>query len=344
MSTGQLPFRSHDRDQLLEMQRTGSPTNPRVLRPDLHPEAEKIILKLLQKTVERRYKDAHHLSEDLKSLQRTLPSAPWETMQNPESQGSPAAPPPPPAPSAGVAEWATRSAHFGRMVSRAYPGGDAPAEINTSLEEAWRLANRAARLEGEVASHMRKLEALERRGRALRAEIGRKVEELAQEESRVLREAAAENDVVNQIRERLSGAERNVAQARAQADQAERQGLPVATLRAVFERSGQMLAFVDAKREVLAEHELRAAKKDSQARDLRRQIEDLRAQLARYAEAMEEELTQGRERVAARTREGIQYERSFSEASETLLRHLRGRPECRDLVEELSRNDKPATA
>jgi serine/threonine-protein kinase len=105
-----------------------------------------------------------------------------------------------------------------------------------------------------------------------------------------------------------------------------------------------MLAFVDAKREVLAEHELRAAKKDSQARDLRRQIEDLRAQLARYAEAMEEELTQGRERVSARTREGIQYERSFSEASDTLLRHLRGRPECRDLVEELSRNDKPATA
>ncbi|MFO0629571.1 MAG: protein kinase [Polyangiales bacterium] len=344
MSTGQLPFRSHDRDQLLEMQRTGSPTNPRVLRPDLHPEAEKIILKLLQKTVERRYKDAHHLSEDLKALQRTLPSAPWEAMQNPEAQGSPAAPPPPPAPSAGVAEWATRSAHFGRMVSRAYPAGDAPAEIGTALEEAWRLSNRAARLEGEVASHMRKLEALERRGRALRAEIGRKVEELAQEESRVLREAAAENDVVNQIRERLSGAERNVAQARAQADQAERQGLPVATMRAVFERAGQMQAFVDAKREVLAEHELRAAKKDSQARDLRRQIEDLRAQLARYAEAMEEELTQGRERVAARTREGIQYERSFSEASETLLRHLRGRPECRDLVEELSRNDKPATA
>jgi hypothetical protein len=344
MSTGQLPFRSHDRDQLLEMQRSGSPTNPRVLRPDLHPEAEKIILKLLQKTVERRYKDAHHLSEDLKALQRTLPSAPWETMQNPDAQGSPAAPPPPPAPSAGVAEWATRSAHFGRMVSRAYPAGDAPAEISTALEEAWRLANRAARLEGEVASHMRKLEALERRGRALRAEIGRKVEELAQEESRVLREAASENDVVNQIRERLSGAERNVGQARAQADQAERQGLPVATMRAVFERAGQMQAFVDAKREVLAEHELRAAKKDSQARDLRRQIEDLRAQLARYAEAMEEELTQGRERVAARTREGIQYERSFSEASETLLRHLRGRPECRDLVEELSRNDKPATA
>ena len=342
MTTGQLPFRSHDRDQLLEMQRSGNPTNPRVLRPDLHPDAEKIILKLLQKSTERRYKDAHHLSEDLKALQRTLPSAPWEALQNAEAGQAP--PPPPPAPSPGVAEWATRSAHFGRMVARAYPAGDAPTEIHTALEEAWRLANRAARLEGEVASHMRKLEALERRGRALRAEIGRKVEALAQEESRVLREAAAENEAVAQLRERIAGAERNVAQSRAQADQAERQGLPMATLRAVFERAGQMQAFVDAKREVLAEHELRAAKKDAQARDLRRQIEDLRAQLARYAEAMEEELAQGRERVAARTREGIQYERSFTEATDTLLRHLRGRPECRDLVEELSRADKPAAS
>jgi serine/threonine protein kinase len=58
MMTGQLPFRSHDRDALLEMQRSANPVNPRTLRPDLHPDAEKIILKLLQKTADRRYKDA----------------------------------------------------------------------------------------------------------------------------------------------------------------------------------------------------------------------------------------------------------------------------------------------
>ncbi|MEZ4392178.1 MAG: hypothetical protein R3A48_13870 [Polyangiales bacterium] len=242
-----------------------------------------------------------------------------------------------------MAEWATRSAHFGRMVARAYPGGDAPAEIGAALDEAWRLrtAPRGSR------ARWRRTCASSRRSSgtaAVRAEIGRKVEELAQEESRPLREAATENEVVGQIRERLSAAERNLAQGKAQADQAERQGHPVATLRAVFERAGQMQAFVDARREALAEHELRAAKKDSQARDLRRQIEDLRAQLARYAEAMEDELTQGRERVAVRTREGIQFERGFTEASDVLLRHLRGRPECRDLVEELSRNEKPAQA
>ena len=32
------------------------------------------------------------------------------------------------------------------------------------------------------------------------------------------------------------------------------------------------------------------------------------------------------------------FERSFSESSDVLLRHLRGRPECRDLFEELARD------
>jgi serine/threonine-protein kinase len=336
MTTGKLPFHSHDREQLLEMQRNAPPPNPRVLRADLPREAEAIVLRLLQKDVARRYKDAHHLSEDLKAFQRSLPSTPWEIANSAEAPASP--PQPPPAPSAGVAEWASRAALFGRMVARAYPAGDAPAEVQGALDDAWRLANRAARLEGEVASHMRKLEALERRGRALRAEIGRKVEELAHEESRVLRDAAAENEMVTQQRERMAAAERNQTQARGQADGAEKQGVSGAALRTAYERVGQTTAMVEARREALAEHELRAARKDAQARDLRRQIEDLRAQLARYADAMEEDLSQGRERVAQRTREGVTYERSFTEATDIIVRHLRGRPECRDLLDEFLRD------
>jgi eukaryotic-like serine/threonine-protein kinase len=337
MTTGKLPFHSHDREQLLDMQRNSPPPSPRLLRTDLHPEAEKIIIRLLQKDPARRYKDAHHLSEDLKALQRSLPST--HTWDQPHSGDGPApTPQPPPAPSAGVTEWATRSAQFARMVSRAFPAGDVAQDIQAALDEAWRLSARASRLEGEVASHMRKLEALERRGRALRAEIGRKVEELAHEESRVLRDAASENEIVSQFRERLAIGERNFAQARAQSDAAEKQGLTISALRTMFERSGHMLALVEARRESLAEHELRAAKKDAQARDLRRQIEELRGQLTRYADAMEEDLAQGRERVAQRTREGIGYERAFSEASDVILRALRGRPECRDLLEEFMRD------
>ena len=70
-------------------------------------------------------------------------------------------------------------------------------------------------------------------------------------------------------------------------------------------------------------------------RDLRRQIEELRAQLARYAEALDEDLSQGREKVAARTREGLAFEKSFSEVSTLLLNHLKGKPEVRDLLQDL---------
>ncbi len=335
MATGQLPFRSHDREQLLEMQRTGSTPNPRSLRPDLLPAAESIILKLLQKSTEKRYKDAHHLSEDLKALQRSFPSSPWELVQSGDQPIS--APQAPPAPSAGVAEWATRAAHFARMVARAYPASDPPPDVGHALDEAWRLASRASRLEGEVASLLRKLEALEKRGRALRAEIGRKVEELAHEESRVLRDASAEGEIVSALRDKMAQGERLIAQARAQVEAAERSGVQGAALKPLYMQLGGAQSAVEARRELLTEHEARANRKDGQARDLRRQIEELRGQLSRYAEAMEEDLSQGRERVSARTREGIGFEKAFAEASDVLLRHLRGRPECRDLFEELAR-------
>jgi serine/threonine-protein kinase len=329
MLTGQLPFRSNDRDTLLEMQRTAPPPRPRSIRPDAHPQGEAIALRLLEKDVRKRYRDAHHLQEELKALQRSLPTQAWEI----DGGEAPVAPPPPPPPqSAGVTEWASRAALFARMVSRAYPAGNAPPEISTSLAQMWDLAARANRLEGEVASYQRKLEALERRGRALRAEIGRKVEELAHEESRVMREASADGEDVEKVRGELAGAEKLAAQARALADAANRSGNLDP---AVFERAGAAAATAQAKREQLGRYENKKAAREANARDLRRQIEELRGQLSRYAEALEEDLAQGREKVAARTREGLGFEKSFSEASNLLLGHLRGKPECRDLVSEL---------
>jgi serine/threonine protein kinase len=329
MLTGQLPFRSDDRETLLEMQRTSTAPRPRSIKPDVLPAAESIVIKLLEKDRRKRFQDAHHLHEELKSLQRSLPSTPWEV----NTTGENIAPPPPPPPqSAGVIEWASRAALFSRMVSRAHPANNAPAEVQTALTQAWDLASRATRLEGEVASHTRKLEALERRGRALRAEIGRKVEELAHEESRALRELQAEQAEVTRLREALQQADRAAAQAKTAADQASG---AASQLRVVFERAGATTALVEAKREQLKQHEQKATQKEAQARDLRRQIEELRAQLARYAEALEEDLSSGREKVAARTREGIGYEKSFSDVSALLLNHLKAKPEARDLLQEL---------
>jgi serine/threonine-protein kinase len=207
--------------------------------------------------------------------------------------------------------------------------------VQTAVQQAWDLASRASRLEGEVASHTRKLEALERRGRALRAEIGRKVEELAHEESRVLRDSAAAHQDAARLREQLQVSERNASTARAQADQAMQQAMPAPQMRQVFERAGAAAALVDARREQLSELEQKAAAKDGQARELRRQIEELRAQLSRYAEALEEDLVAHREKVAQRTRDGLSFEKSFSDVSALLINHLKAKPEVRDLLQEL---------
>jgi hypothetical protein len=337
MLTGQLPFRSNDRDTLLEMQRTHPPPRPRSIRPDAHPQGEAISLRLLEKDVRKRYRDAHHLQEELKALQRSLPSQPFDIEGSGESAAAP--PPPPPPQSAGVIEWASRAALFARMVSRAYPSGNTPPEVMNTLAQLWDLAARANRLEGEVASFTRKLEALERRGRALRAEIGRKVEELAHEESRVMREAAADGEDVEKVRGELGAAEKLAAQSRQLADAAVRAGTMEPS---TFERAGAAAATAQAKREQLGRYENKKAARESNARDLRRQIEELRGQLQRYAEALEEDLAQGREKVAQRTREGVGFEKSFSEGSSLLLNHLRGKPECRDLISELlSVNSSP---
>lgn len=335
MLTGQLPFRSDDRETLLEMQRTAVAPKPRTIKPDVLPNAESIVMKLLEKERRKRFQDAHHLHEELKSLQRALPSTPWEI----GGAGENAAPPPPPPPqSPGVIEWASRAALFSRMASRAYPAGNAPPDVQNAVAQVWDLASRANKLEGEVASHTRKLEALERRGRALRAEIGRKVEELAHEESRVLRDAAAEQQEAGRLKDQLAAAEKNAQATRGQADTAVSQALPAAQLRPIFEKAGAAGALVDAKREQLVDHEQKGSVKEGQARDLRRQIEELRAQLARYAEALEEDLSAGREKVAARTREGLAFEKSFSDVSALLINHLKSKPEVRDLLQELMTN------
>ncbi len=342
MLTGQLPFRSSDREVLLEMQRSAAPARPTSVKSDVLPPAESICLRLLEKDPRKRYQDAHHLLEELKALQRALPSQQsWEVST---AELTPAAPPPPPPQSPGVIEWANRAALFARMVSRAYPSGNAPPEIQQATAQVWDLASRANRLEGEVSSHTRKLEQLERRGRALRAEIGRKVEELAQEESRALREMSADQEEVERLQGEQVTLERSAVGARALADSAERQGQGT---RALFERSGAAQAFVDAKRDQIAAREAKRAAKEAVARDLRRQIEQLRSQLARYAEALEEDLSGRREKVAVRAREGLTLEKTFSDNTNLLLQHLKNKQECRDLLNDLLANlgmNTPPTA
>ncbi|HEX7479680.1 MAG TPA: protein kinase [Polyangiales bacterium] len=342
MLTGQLPFRSSDRETLLEMQRSSPPPRPRSLRADVAPQAEAIILRLLEKDPSKRFRDGHHLQEELKAFQRTLPGKPWETQQTTDAPAAP--PPPPPAPTPGVQEWGTRAANFARALARGYPNGKPPEEIQTGADTLWTLASRAARLEGEIASHSQKLEATEKRGRALRAEMGRKVEELAAEESRALREASDWRERAHKIEGSINEAKRELEDASRRADGREVASLDLQRLRQVFEASGAARAHVEANQRHHEFQLLHATEKEKQAADLRKQIDELRKQLQRYSDALENDLAAGRDRIATRVKEALGFEKSFDEASTLLLAHLRDKPECRDLIEELLTGERERTA
>jgi len=342
MLTGQLPFRAGDREALLEMQRTAVAPDPVTIRKDCNEDARRIVLRLLEKDAKKRYRDGHHLLEELKRLQRSLPNGPgWDAKKGGPGTESAQLPPAPTQKTLSVTEWAGRAGLFSRMVSRAYPGATVPDEVASALAAIWEVSAKANGLEGEISSHTRKLEALEKRGRALRAEIGRKVEELAQEESKALREAQSYGEEEEQALRELSEVRRAAKDHIAAADHAEKLGQGSRTL---FERAGAARALVDAKTAWSDNRKRRREARESAAGDLRRQIEELRAQLSRYAEAVEEDLNVGREKVAKKSREGLAYERRFVEASQLLIEHLRARPEVRDLLAEIGEEVPPLPA
>lgn len=332
MLTGRLPFRSGDRDELLELQRKGKPPTPRKYRPDIPEQAEEIILKLLEKDPANRFRDGHHLKEELKEMQRALPSREWDA----PTETAPVAPPPPaPAQAPGVVEWSRTAANFLRAVARAYPDGNAPTEVQGASDQIWEFASKASRLEGELESHSKKLEAIEKRGRGLRAEIGRKVEDLAGEESRALRDASAERDMLSQLILKRKRAQREYLTAQAEVQAA---GSNVERIRRGHETLGASRAKVDTLEAVARDYERRARAKEDVAGERRKQIEDLRAQLKRYSEALESDLQTGRERIANRVREALKYEKAFGESSNLLLDHLRDKAECRELLEHIDKS------
>jgi serine/threonine-protein kinase len=63
--TGQRPFTSGSRSEIIQQIGTLDPTRPRSLRPDLSPDLEAICLKCLEKKPARRYTTAGELADDL---------------------------------------------------------------------------------------------------------------------------------------------------------------------------------------------------------------------------------------------------------------------------------------
>lgn len=330
MLTGRLPFRAGDRDSLLELQRAGKPPKPTALREDCHPAAEHICLKLLQKDPKKRYRDGHHLLEELKELQRSLPDEGWRQSA---PQDPPSALPNSEGKGTDVSTWATHAGLYSRMLARVFPVDETPSSAAKALSELWQTVARANSLEGRVAAEMKQVESLERKGHAMKAEIGRMVEELATEESRMLRGAAELAQEEATARTAVERAEEFAHKCLVTANEAQIEGRGT---RELYERVGAATGRVHAKRQWQDSYRSKREEREARARDLRRQVEELRGQLSRYLDELEQDLARGRERVAENTREGVTCESAYARLCRELHGHVSGKPDCRELLAEIS--------
>src|SRR5205807_1049616 len=72
--TGQHPFHASTVQELLRAHRVTEPPRPSSLAPDLHPELERILLRLLAKEPSARFQSANELMAALAQVSGTLPS------------------------------------------------------------------------------------------------------------------------------------------------------------------------------------------------------------------------------------------------------------------------------
>ncbi|MBI5489806.1 MAG: protein kinase [Deltaproteobacteria bacterium] len=329
MLTGRLPFDGPGRNAVMEQHRSAPPSPPSRHVPGLLPLAESIVLKLLEKDPGRRYRDAHHLLEDVKALLRQAPRNPWETSTEPAagSRGG--------ARVSGIVAWSLRAAMFARMLARAFPGGEAPASIALALDEMWKLSALAARAEGEMGADASKLEAHERRAREFRAQVGRQIEELAREVSHGHRRISELDERRRNLVTLVEEARSVVATLRGRITALEVAGEMGSGLREAYQALGAAEARVAAREDELDDLNGKLVATESQIASLESQSRSYREQLERSADVMDTEAATLRRRVSERTEESGRQDRSLVDTTQALLDVLGTRPECVEILQEM---------
>lgn len=340
MATGRLPYSAHDRDGYIEAHKKVFPPPPDKYITNMDPRAVKAIMSLLEKDPARRFRDAHHLLEELKALQRRVGPfvAAFETSPLPERPQQSFS-------SVGIideaASWALKATIFGRMVARAYPNGGGPQSVSESLDQLWRLAAATTRLDGELHAEVKRNESLQKRGRDFRAQVGRRIEDLSREESRLKREIAAAASEVERLRREYSQATEELAAARTTIASIDK-GRDEMTdeLRRAYEMAGAAAARRQARAEAVAKVESKLAKWQEECDSIDTQLVEYRNQLDKQSSTIEDDLAAGRQRLVAKAQERESYAAKLFEAAQVLNAHFRDRPECHSLIEELHELEK----
>ena len=339
MCTGRLPFSAHDRDGYIESHKSVMPYSPDKFIPNLDPRAVRVIMRLLEKDPGQRFRDAHHLLEELKALQRRVgPASQWEAPSNERSSQVFA----PWADAVGdVAQWALKATIFGRMVARSYPGGVGPQKVMTALENLWRGTASITRLDGELQAEVKRNEGLQRRGRDFRAQVGRRIEDLAREQSRLKREIAAASEDLARLRTEYERAGQELARARTIISSIDK-GRDEMTdeLRRAYEMAGAAAAKRQARAEAVAKVDTKIRKWQEECDRIDAQLKEYRGHLESQSSTIDDDIETGRERLTNKLQEREDFNEALTQTCNFLAEHFRDRPECKSLIDELKDLDR----
>ncbi len=190
MLTGVLPFQGTTTEVVLKHLQS-PPVPPSMLRPDLPLPAklDALVQRMLAKQPGERFSDAYHLADELSGLLGELQGP--RASRPPRRSGlhAPVLEPQATQPWLDAAEesWAQRLVLYESLLPRAYPSGTPPLEVRVGLEEASELVARARTLRSSLGDNLLRAKEQEDQVRAARLRMGRAVDELGQDESRVAR-------------------------------------------------------------------------------------------------------------------------------------------------------------
>ncbi len=218
MLSGRPPFSGSAPDLILKHIREPP---PRLEAPDVPPELEALVMRLLEKDPARRHADAYHVLEELRAIGETLPR-PSTLPTIPQidaaalfgaQQDHVVTREVPREPSSNAPEaWARRLLRLRELSARAHPEGpplwltEAFVELDARVAE---LGERRAELDA-AATAARKHE---EEARNVRLRLGRAVDVLGRDESRLLRELEELSRAHADARQRLAHAEPQLREA-----------------------------------------------------------------------------------------------------------------------------------
>jgi serine/threonine-protein kinase len=217
MITGRLPFLSESLPGFLFAHMETPPPSPVSINPACPRPLDSLILRLLAKEVQQRPVDAHQVVRELETI-RFMVGAPPRLPRS-------IAPARPSMPSFTFERWSRRALLLEQMLQRAFPEGDAPPALVSTLDDLRDAVDALNRLKPERQARSRTLEDLGADARASREQLGHAVHELgvdlstAREELQRLRaEADAREALVKDLEFQLASLREKLAEAEARTD------------------------------------------------------------------------------------------------------------------------------